>query len=229
MRLRLRTPIAWLAAAAALAGVLAAAAPASTARGADEPEQNLMPADQQRAAAISLQRADLRRVRSSTRVTRGGANVGLRCSRQPDLSDLTITGASFSPLLEDLGRYLVGSAVEVYSTPQQAKASFERQTARDVVVPCLGRFFIARAEQGRLRLVSARTAQTTTFGDGTVRYRFSWRIATGRTGRHVVPAYTDLYFVVQERVVLAVAFFSAPKYLTAASQQAIVARIAARA
>ena len=198
-----------------------AAAPAATAK---EPVQSLVPQDQQRAETIALKRADLRgRVRV---VARGGAQRGgLRCSAAPDLSDLTVTGSSASPLLEERRRFLVGSAVEVYQTPEQARSSFERQTVPDTVVPCLGRFFLARSEQGRLRLFSATVAPTSTFGERTVRYRFIWRITTARStfvGR------TDLYFVVDERVVLAVAFFSNPRYLAASEQQALVARIAER-
>ena len=218
----------WVLACVAFGATVVAAAVAAPTQTAKEPNESIVQQDQTRAAQISLQRTDLRgRVRSVGRVTRPGTGVGLKCTRQPDLSDLTVTGSSFSPLLEDYGRYLVGTAVEIYRTAEQARTSFERQTARDVVVPCLGRFFIARAEQGRpLRLRSAQVAQSTTFGEATLRYRFVWRI---QVGRRTVPAYTDLYFMVEERVVVIVGFFSAPKYLTAANQQAIVARIAARA
>ncbi len=130
-----------------LAIVLAAclAVPALALAADGEPKKRIVPADQKRAAALVLKRADF--AAGWKRVRTPDEGEDLRCPGfAPDESDLTLTGESETEFEHADGLY-VGSFSNVYVSDADARASWTR-SVKPAVARCVAHFFRQGASAG---------------------------------------------------------------------------------
>jgi hypothetical protein len=135
------------------AGLLAAAALAAP----GDPKLAIKPADQARAKAILLTKAELPgKGWSSAPVDFGGANP-LCLTKRYSLSKLTVSaqaGTEFTRAV-DVGTFLVDSSVRTFVTPKQAADAMQIRSALGVGT-CLGRALAAEAPNGSVATSTAK-------------------------------------------------------------------------
>ncbi|HEY8103569.1 MAG TPA: hypothetical protein VIE18_03575 [Gaiellaceae bacterium] len=136
-----------------LAACLAVPALAFAGAGAGEPKKRIAPADQKKAAAIVLKRADLAANWKRIHTSDGGDD--LRCPGfAPDESDLTLTGESETEFEYTGGMPYLGSFSNVYVSTKDALASWTR-SVKPAVAGCVAHFFRqgVAAEGGKVTIL----------------------------------------------------------------------------
>lgn len=151
--------------------VLCALVPAGTALANHfDPERRIKPADQARAKAMLLRKADLEIGYTAT--PSGGASH-LNCAPL-DESDLTLTGDAESPTWSN-GLQLLSSFANVYTSVSDANASWRRSTS-SAGRRCAASEFQRLAGAGGGRLVSLREVPFPDVTPRTVAYRIVFEL-----------------------------------------------------
>ena len=180
--------------AAALAFALLPAGFALAGRG--DPQKGIVPADQARAKAIVLRKADLP---AFTAVPAAGSQGDFYC-KALDESDLTVTGEARSPDFQ-AGVAFVSSLARVYRTAAAADTSWRRGSSA-AGTKCARETFAAEFERRGGRLVSFRRIAFPRVAERTIAYRF---VVTVQEVRIVV----DAIALKQSRAQAALVFGSA--------------------
>lgn len=174
--------------AALLLACLAVPALALAATG--DPKEAFTPADQAKAKAIVLVRADLAAGWKKTSTPDSGDD--LRCPGfDPSLSDLVLTGESESEFSHPSGAYAATFA-SVFRTEANARASFTR-SARPALARCVAHFFRegVAEEGGTVTIVKQGAVAFPKVAQRVAAYRVSARVGTPGTTQ-TVPFTLDL-------------------------------------
>jgi len=195
----------------ALAGVLAGVATAAVA---NDPKKDIKPAVQARAKAIGVKRSDL----PGTAWRKEPANPSKatpRCSfYNPDQSHLTENGDFNSPEFTAPSGTYVSSTVGIFVSPQQAKTGYLA-----VVKPALPRCL------AELIAKSSKPGVITQYNDRSAAFRVALKV---KSGNAKVPAFIDVVAINRGAVDTAIFFGSVLNPPTAAFEQRVVDRVAAR-
>jgi hypothetical protein len=135
-----------------------------------DPERKIKPADEARARAMLLRRADLE---AGYRATTSGSSGHLNCAPL-DESDLTLTGDAESPTWSD-GLVVLASFANVYASAADADASWRRSTS-SAGRRCVATEFQRLAGAGGGRLLSLRQVPFPRVAPRTVAYRIIFEI-----------------------------------------------------
>jgi hypothetical protein len=150
-----------------------------------EPRKRIVPADQKKAAAIVLQRADFAAGWKRVRTSEGGDDP--RCPGfAPDESDLTLTGESESEFEYTGGMPYVGSFSNVYVSTKDALASWSR-SVKPAVARCVAHFFrqgIA-AEGGKVAILKQGRMAFPRVAPRTAAFRVLARVTVTNAGQNV--------------------------------------------
>ena len=183
-----------------------------------DPQKSIRPADQARARAMLLKKADLglvyRAERSNSPDTEADC-AGL------DESDLTVTGEAESPTFT-LGLSFLSSVAQVYESFADANASWKRGTGTAgtrCITATLRREF---AKQG-IRLQSLRKIAFPRVSQRTVAYRVA--LLASVQGQEV-PVYIDLVILMHSRAQVAL-YFGSGLATTARAEELRIARVVA--
>lgn len=194
-----------------------------------DPRKRLNEADQMHAKRVALRLSDLNAPRSELagrwKAEKPAPDDGSHCQGEPSLKDLTLTGEAESPDFSRADGLLVSSAVELYATAEQARASYAR-SIKPYFVRCTDQAFRSGAGKLTVKTLKAGLADTPRFGDRTARYHFAWRITSG--GKSVT-SYADVYAVLAGRIAITVLYFSTGKAIAPAVQRQAVALVVGRA
>lgn len=161
-----------LVAAAFAALALCAAAAAAT----GDPQYQLNPADQAWTGSIILSTQDVgsdwKRDGFPGGITGQDSGASATCST-PDMSDLVLTGGSYSPdFYRSDGAYVAATAV-AWQTPEQAAADWSRNL-QPAVMGCLAADLQAEStKQVKVVVTGRHQLAWPTFGDRSVAYRIS--------------------------------------------------------
>ena len=161
-----------LAVAALAALALCATATAAT----SDPEYQLNPADQSWTDSIVLNAQDVgagwKRSGASGGITGPGSGASGNCS-MPDMSDLVLTGGTYSPdFYRSDGAYVAATAV-AWQTPEQAAADWSRNL-QPAVMGCLaGDLQAESTKQIKVVVTGRRQLAWPAFGERSVAYRIS--------------------------------------------------------
>jgi hypothetical protein len=161
-----------LVAAAVAALALCAAAAAAT----GDPQYQLNPADQAWTGAIILGTQDVgagwKREGFPGGITGEDSGASASCS-MPDMSDLVLTGGTYSPdFYRSDGAYVAATAV-AWQTPEQAAADWSRNL-QPAVMGCLAADLQAEStKQVKFVVTGRHQLSWPTFGDHSVAYRIS--------------------------------------------------------
>lgn len=215
----------------ALVGILAGLAFAgAAAANHNDPRERLNTADQMHAKRVALRLSDLNAPRSELaglwKAEKPAPDDGSHCQGEPSLRDLTITGKAESPDFTRADGFSVSSAVELYATAEQARASYAR-SIKQAFARCADQAFKSGGDKSiTIKTLKAGLADTPRFGDRTARYHFAWRVTSG--GKSVT-AYADIYAVLAGRVGITLFFFSTGKAIAPAIERQAVALVVGRA
>ncbi len=141
-----------------------------------DPQFQLNPADQAWTGSIILGSQDIGAgwQRSGTAGAITGADTGASASCSlPDMSDLVLTGGTYSPdFTRTDGAYVASTAV-AWQTPEQAQADWSR-SLQPALMGCLaGDLQAESTKQVKVVVASRRQLAWPTFGDRSVAYRIS--------------------------------------------------------
>jgi hypothetical protein len=161
-----------LAVVAVAALALCAAAAAAT----GDPQFQLDPADQAWTDSIVLNAtdvgADWKRDGMPGAITGADSGASSNCSL-PDMSDLVLTGGSYSPDFYRSDGAYVAATVVAWQTPEQAEADWSR-SLQPAVMGCLaGDLEAESTKQIKVVVTGRRQLAWPTFGDRSVAYRIS--------------------------------------------------------
>ena len=183
-----------------------------------DPQKKILPADQARARAMLLKKADLGLAYRADRSSSPDTEVD--CAGL-DESDLTVTGEAESPTFT-LGLSFLSSVAQVYESLADANASWKRGTGTAgtrCIRETLRREF---AKQG-LRLQSFRKIVFPRVSQQTVAYRIA--LSASVQGQEV-PLYVDLVVLMQSRAHVAL-YFGSGLAPAARAEELRLARLAA--
>jgi hypothetical protein len=185
-----------------------------------EPKRDIDPADQARARAILLKKADF------------GPGFGVRPSGNTDLeydcpaldeSDLTLTGDADSPRFAG-GIIFVSSASVLFESVADANASWRREKSSGGISCATGLLRREFAKEG-LTLVSLRKVAFPRVAQHTVAYRVT---LSGVVQGNTVKVIVDLVTLMNSRAQAAIVFGSAFAAIPRANELALVRRTAGR-
>jgi hypothetical protein len=212
---------------AGLLGVVLAAALAGTALAAQgDPQKKFTKAGQARARAVSLKLVDVGKGWKSEPST-NNKESNPRCSTyNPDQSDLIEIGSYDSPDFSRPDGTFISSTTGVFKTATMAKTGYAR-----VAVPALPRCFAEIFKKGITKPSSATIFSSgplpfPRFGDRSNAYRITSSVKTP-SGR--VRATIDLVLFNRGQIDVAIIFLGINQALPASLEQALVAKVAARA
>jgi len=160
--------------AVAVLAALALCAAATAATG--DPQFQLDPADQAWTGTIVLNAQDVgagwKRSGTTGGITGADSGASASCS-MPDMSDLVLTGGTYSPDFYRSDGAYVAATVVAWQTLEQAAADWSRNL-QPAVMGCLaGDLQAESTKQVRVVVTSRRQLAWPTFGERTVAYRIS--------------------------------------------------------
>lgn len=208
-----------------VAAALVLAAGASAGNG--EPRRAITKADEGRAKAVLVTRADLGAGFTPVKRERADLPDDPRCDAL-DESDLTITGDAESPdyTLESPSAFItVGSTAQVYRTVREANTSWARGTGSKAAA-CLAALVRASAGPGqKVKVVSSKVVPFTRVAAKTVAFRLIAKLAVGSTTATV---YFDAILLQQGRVQAGLVLTSVGRPVPKAEAAALAAVVASR-
>jgi hypothetical protein len=166
-----------------------------------EPRKNIRPADQARARAMLLKKADLGLGYRAQPPS--GQDVEVDCAAV-DESDLTLTGEAESPTFT-LAIVFISSLSAVYESAADANASWKRETS-PAGTKCLRGTLRREFAKGGLRLVSLRPLSFPRVAQKTVAYRI---VLAGQAQGVTVRAFVDFVVLMHSRAQAALLIGSA--------------------
>jgi hypothetical protein len=209
--------------AAALVAVIAAVTAAGATAG--EPQKRIKPADQARARAIALKRADFG-PGWSVDTSGGTSSSGPRCSYyNPDQSDLVQTGDFDSPDFVRRDGSFASSMVGIFQTAGMASAAY-RRVVRPELPRCVAELFAKGIGNPKaVKILSAGPLAFPAYRDRSAAYRLLSSVKTSAGTLRVV---LDLVVLNRGRADVVMLFLGIGKPLPAALERAAVARVAGR-
>ena len=180
--------------------LLALLATGSALAAAGDPQKKLTPADQARARAMLLRKADLGLGYQS--IPSGEPSFG--ACEALDESDLTLTGEAKTPTFSS-GLLTVSTVAAVYESRSDANASWKRGTSR-AGEACLRNNVRREFAKGGLKLLSLRRAVFPRLAQKTIAYRVA---LAGQSQGVTIRVYIDFVVLQQSRAQAAVFFGSA--------------------
>ena len=205
----------------ALAGVLAGVATAAVA---NDPKKDIKPAVQARAKAIGVKRSDL----PGTAWRKEPANPSKatpRCSfYNPDQSHLTENGDFNSPEFTAPSGTYVSSTVGIFVSPQQAKTGY-LAVVKPALPRCLAELIAKSGKPGAIKVTAAGPLSFKHYSDRSAAFRVALKV---KSGNAKVPAFIDVVAINRGAVDTAIFFGSVLNPPTAAFEQRVVDRVAAR-
>jgi hypothetical protein len=204
-----------------LGGVLAGTAAGAVA---SDPKKDIKPAVQARAKAIAVKRSDL--PGTSWKAGPGGQTGKTpQCSFfNPDESRLTENGDFSSPEYTAPNGTYVSSTVGIFVSAQQAKAGY-LAVVRPELPKCVAELIAKSGKPGAIKITSAGSLAFRSYPTRSAAFRIALGVKSG--GVHV-PAFIDVVAMNRGAVVTAIFFGSVVNAPTAAFEQRIVDRVAAR-
>ena len=163
--------------------------PALALAAAGDPKKRIAPADQKKAAAIVLKRADL--AAGWKRVRTPDSGDDLKCPGfNPDESDLTLTGESESEFDSTDGRFIASSS-SVYASAKDAVASWTRNV-KPALARCVAHFFRQEvtAAGGKAVIVKQGRISFPRVAPRTAAFRVAARVTFTDAGRTVTHPFT---------------------------------------
>ena len=211
---------------AALIGVLAAMLVPAALAANGEPQKKLTKADQARARSAAIRLSDL----GAGWKAKPSANSGQsnpRCSTyNPNQSDLIETGKYSSPDFTRPEGTFVSSSAGVFKTAKMARKGYAR-----VAVPALPGCFAEIFRKGTgnpsaVKILASGSLRFPRYGDRLNAYRL---VATYTVQGQAVPVAIDLVLFNRGRIDVALIFVGIGSPLPTSFEQALAARVAARA
>ena len=204
-----------------LAGVLAGAAAAAVT---NDPKKDIKPAVQARAKAISVKRSDLPGT-SWTATPAGQQGKTPQCSYyNPNQSHLTENGDFDSPEFKAPNGSYVSSTVGIFVSPQQAKTGY-LAVVKPALPRCLAELIAKSSKPGVITVTTAGPLGFKQYNDRSAAFRVAFKV---KSGSAKVPAFIDVVAINRGAVDTAIFFGSVLNPPTAAFEQRIVDRVAAR-
>ena len=156
------------------------------------PQKRLTKADNVRARAMLVTRADL--PTGFRPQLSAGPDPHVECSASVSESDLTITGDAEGPQLA-LGVVFVSSAARIYTSAADASASWRRSTSA-AGTKCATRILRREFAKQAVRLVSLRKLSFPRVSERSVAYRVE---LSAMTSQGTVPVYVDIVALLRSR------------------------------
>jgi hypothetical protein len=205
--------------AAALAGTFAAVALA----GPGDPQRKPTPADQARARAVVLSRADLGAGWKAEKSSGGASNP--RCSfYNPDQSDLVETGHADSSFSRG-DTLLVFSSVGIFKTAAQARSGY-RRVVRPELPRCLGEIFAKGTGNPKaVRIVATGPLPFPGYPDRSNAYRVR---AAFKTSSGTIPVTLDAVLINRGRSDVVLGFIGIGPPAAPSLERALSGKVAAR-
>lgn len=180
---------------------LAVAAPALASH--LDPQKKIRPADQARARAMLVKKADLGLGFNAQRS--GSGDIHMDC-KAADESDLTLTGEVESPLYAGVGGLVfVSSAASVYESVADANTSWRRGTSA-AGTKCASETLRREFAKQRIRLASFRPIAFPRVSQRTVAYRAK---LSGESAAGPVTVFVDVVVLMRSRAQVGIFFGSA--------------------
>jgi hypothetical protein len=209
----------------AVAAVTAAVVvPAALASG-GEPQKRLTKADQAKARAIVLRRADFPTGWVGKPNTTTSQDTP-RCSTyNPDQSDLIETGDVDSPDFTRADGSFVSSSIGIFKTQKMARTGYAR-VARPQLASCFGELFKKGAAPASVQVLHVGPIPFRRLGDRSNAYRLTANVTLQGT---TIPVAIDIVTFNRGRVDAAMIFLGIRGPLPVAFEQSLAANMAARA
>jgi hypothetical protein len=209
-----------------LVAALVAAVAVPAALAADgQPQKRLTKADQAKARSIALHQADL----PAGWVGKPNTNTSQdnpRCSNyNPDQSDLIETGDVDSPDFTRADGSFVSSSVGIFKTRKMARTGYAR-VAVPQLASCFGELFKKGAAPAKVQLLRVGPLAFRRLGDRSNAYRLTANVTVQGT---TLPVAIDIVTFNRGRVDAAMIFLGIRGPLSLAFEQALAAKVAARA
>jgi hypothetical protein len=205
-----------------LAGILVAAASA----GSGQPQERHTKADMAMARKAALYTSDFQSGWKAMPSSQGDQS-NPRCSTyNPNQSDLVETGKYDSPDFTLADGTFVSSSTGVFKTVQMARTGYVR-VAVPALPACFGELFKKGiTKPNAATILSTGPASFPRLGDRSNAYRLTASVTIGKTK---LPVTIDLVLFNRSRVDVAMIFLGIGKPLPSTFEQALAARVAARA
>jgi hypothetical protein len=204
----------------ALAGLLAAVALGAN----GDPQKKIKPADQARARAIALSRADFGPGWKATRSSTTSSDP--RCSYyNPDQSDLVENGHYDSPDFTRPDNSFVSSTVGIFQTSGQARTAY-RRLVTPLFSRCLGEIFVKAVQKpNTAKVLSTGRRPFPSYGDRSDAYRVA---ASFKTPSITVPVIIDVVLINRGRANAGLILVGIGRPLAAGLERTLAGKVAAR-